>query len=179
MIDVHVLTHEGTKSEWLDRCLASLEGEPAIVHVIDNSGCAVGPGRAKGYARGSAEFVSYVDSDDYVLPGTYATVLKALEKHKAVCTLEQVVSESGYVCPTLRRGHVVVGFRRADVEPLLPLMEATPWCADIFTRQELNPTQLDWLGVVTTARSGTARSRVTHNQFILERASWPIQTARQ
>ena len=88
MIDVHVLTHEGTKPEWLDECLKSLANEPCTVHVLDNTGCTVGQGRAKGYRLGFHPFVTYVDSDDHVFPGVMAAVCDALQTHDSVCTAE-------------------------------------------------------------------------------------------
>jgi len=179
MIDVHVLTHEGTRPDDLERCLASLEGQACTVHVVDNAGYPVGPGRAAGYGRGNHPFVSYLDSDDEALPGTYERLLTELEKHRAVCTLERVITvASGYVCPTPNPMHAVVGARRSDIEPLISRMPAAPWCVDMLVRKELQPTQLDWVGVNAYVRNGTAREKLNSRQFKEEFARWHTQMDR-
>lgn len=179
MIDVHVLTHEGTRPEWLVRCLSSLEGEPVTVHVIDNTGCSVGEGRAKGYALGHHEFVSYLDSDDELLPGTYARMLEEMKVHHAVCAQEWVVSGSGYVCPTARKGHAPLCFRRGDIAPLIQYMAASPWCVDMFVRRILQPVALDWVGARAHIsppgeRLRPTRDKTTKDQYETERLVWPI-----
>lgn len=147
MIDVHVLTHEGTRQDWFDQCLASLEQEPVTVHVVDNAGRSVGEGRARGYALGTAPFVAYVDSDDYVLPGCFDACLAGLEAHRAVVTMERVVS-GDFVFPALRPGHAVAVYRREDVTPHLWRMAASPHTADWHVRKALKPTQLTVEGYV-------------------------------
>lgn len=147
MIDVHVLTHEGTRQDWLDQCLASLRDEPVTVHVVDNSGYSVGVGRARGYARGNHPYVSYVDSDDYVLPGCFAACLLGLEEHRSVVTMERVV-RGDFVFPTLRPGHAATVYRRADVLPHLGRLAASPHTADWNLRRVLSPNQLSFEGYV-------------------------------
>lgn len=67
MIDIHVLTHSGTRPEWLAQCLASLEPEGFTVHVVRGEDGHIGRGRARGYQHGVQPYVGYVDHDDYVL----------------------------------------------------------------------------------------------------------------
>lgn len=148
MIDVHVLTHEGTRQDWLRQCLASLEDQPVTVVVIDNTGRSVGQGRASGYALGLSEFVAYVDSDDYVLPGCFAACLEGLKDHRAVVTMERVEYEDGRVFPFSKPGHSVCVYRRGDVTPHLHRMAASPHTTDMHMRRLLQPTQLDVLGYV-------------------------------
>lgn len=180
MIDVHVLVHEGTTQYQLERCLNSLRGEPCNVQVVENANASVGAGRAKGYSAGVAPLVSYIDSDDELLPGTYRAVLDALEQRRSVVTMEEVVTEAtGFVCPQKRPMHAVVGFRREDVEPLIPYMEATPWCVDVLMRRTLAPVQLDITGVRAYYRPGTARQRVTREQMNYEETIWPTRTTPQ
>ena len=83
MIDVHILTH-GETQEQLDRCIASLDGQPVIIHVVQ--GIDEWPpenGRRLGYSKGSAEFVSYVDPDDWVEPNAFDRLLAAIDKSDA------------------------------------------------------------------------------------------------
>lgn len=154
MIDVHVLTHEGTRPEWLEQCLRSLDGQPANVFVVDNRGCSVGEGRAKGFALGSSDLVAYVDSDDYVLSGCFAACLEGLKTHRSVVTLERVEYADGRVYPFPKPGHNVSVYRREDVTPHLHRMALSHHSADLRTRQLLQPTQLQALGYVWRCHAG-------------------------
>lgn len=83
-IDVHIITFNETP-EQRDRCLASLEGQPVNVHMVQ--GTAERPpvqGRLRGFAVGSAPLVSYVDPDDWVEPGAYEKLLVAIGDKDAV-----------------------------------------------------------------------------------------------
>lgn len=62
MIDVHVLTHSGTKPEWLDQCLESLAAEPCTVHVVQGVERNIAAGREIGFGLGTHPFVTFVDS---------------------------------------------------------------------------------------------------------------------
>lgn len=147
-IDVHVLTHEGTRQDWLEQCLESLRVEPVNTTVIDNTGLGVGAGRSRGYAIGTAPFVSYVDSDDYVLPGCFDACLVGLSTHRAVVTMERVEYEDGRAFPFPKPGHSVAVYRREDVMPHLHRMAASPHTTDKRLRDLLKPTQLEVLGYV-------------------------------
>lgn len=154
LIDVHVLTHEGTRQDWLAQCLESLRDEPVNTIVIDNAGRSVGAGRASGYAIGTAPFVAYVDSDDYVLPGCFTACLEGLQRHRAVVTLERIEYEDGRVFPFFKPGHSVAVYRREDVTPHLHRMAASPHTTDKHLRALLKPAQLDVLGYVWRVHAG-------------------------
>lgn len=71
-IDCHIIIHK--EPQWkIDRCLASLEGQPVNLHLVEGKEeyppCA---GRAKGFAMGSAPYITYIDPDDWVEPGAFA-----------------------------------------------------------------------------------------------------------
>lgn len=154
MIDVHVLTHEGTREDWLEQCLASLEGQPIVVHVVDNAGRSVGEGRSRGYRLGTSDLVAYVDSDDYVLPGVFDDCLAALEKHRAVISMEHVEYESGKRFPFAKPGHNVSVYRRADVAPYLDRMAQSPHTTDLHMREIMMPQQLSFVGYVWRVHAG-------------------------
>lgn len=82
-IDVHVL-HCHEPAEWVDACLESLADEPVSVHLCPGIEGQVGEARARAFARGSAEFVSFVDGDDAVEPGCFAAALDVLDAHPEV-----------------------------------------------------------------------------------------------
>jgi hypothetical protein len=75
-IDVHIIHY--LEPQWmLDRCLASIEGQPVNIHII--KGVEEWPpfkGRKKGFAAGTAKYCSYVDPDDEVMPGAYETLIQ-------------------------------------------------------------------------------------------------------
>jgi len=75
-IDVHIIHHK--EPQWLlDRCIASMDGQPVNIHIV--KGINEWPpfkGRALGFSKGSAKYVSYVDPDDVVLPGCFEKLLQ-------------------------------------------------------------------------------------------------------
>jgi hypothetical protein len=171
-VDVHVLTCENTVPALLDKCLASLEGQACNVFVVDNSGCAVGPGRAKGYALGSAEFVSYIDCDDYATPAAFAKLAEAMAEHHAVVALEQAQWENGYKVPRPVRNHAPICYRREDVAKFHEAMRTSPWCSDALLRRAMRPVQLMFVGQVRLHRQGTASSNVRNNIQLEELKRW-------
>lgn len=119
MIDVHVLTHSKTRDEWLDKCLDSLRGQPCVVHVIKGDERNISAGRVRGFSAGSHEFVSFVDSDDYVLPGVFDMVLERLHHgDDAVATGESIVRDGVEVGRQV--GHHLFAIRRSVLAPFLP-----------------------------------------------------------
>lgn len=118
MIDVHVLTHSGTRPLWLAQCLDSLAAEPCTVHVVQGTEGSIAAGRARGFALGSHPYVTYVDSDDYVLPGAMAAVVRALEGGlDAVTTGEMILRGKTLLGPNY--GHALFALRRSVLEPHL------------------------------------------------------------
>lgn len=172
MIDIHVLTHSGTKPEWLQQCLDSLKGQPVVVHVVEGIEGSVGAGRAKGYALGDCEFVGYVDSDDYVLEGHYAKCLKRLEKHHAVIPKEIVERHDGTRAKHFKSRHNGAVYRRVDIEALIPAMGAAPYIVDMMTRNTIKPVQLNHAGYVWRLHRDGAHNMITPQVADEERSAW-------
>ncbi len=142
-VDLHILTCERTAShrDWLEQAVDSCAGQPVTLHLIDNSIGTIGQGRVAGLAEGTAEFVGWLDDDDWLLPGAVDSCLEALADHpEAVgaftdelryCDGIQVgVGEgngTGPWSPELQltrisyARHLVV-MRRSVVTPFLPIM---------------------------------------------------------
>ena len=160
MIDVHVLTHEGTRSDWLIECLASLEHEACTVHVVDNAGSTVGQGRANGYRLGVHPFVSYVDSDDHVFPGVMAVVADALQHHDSVCTAEVAMFNGVEFFKNRNRGHSLFAARREVIAPLLDHMATVPYVSDFLVRRHLKPVHLDFLGYSWRLHEGQTHRKI-------------------
>lgn len=77
-VDVHILVHHGlARPDWLDRCLASLEGEPVNVLLAYDDDTHIGNARARAFAACSAPFCAVVDDDDYVAAGSFGACLDA------------------------------------------------------------------------------------------------------
>lgn len=118
MIDVHVLTHSGTRREWLDQCLASLAAEPCTVHVVEGVEGNIAAGRERGFALGKHPYVTFVDSDDYVLPGAMQAICAALDEgHAAVVAQELELHDGQFTAP--RSCHHLWGVRRDVLAPHL------------------------------------------------------------
>lgn len=172
MIDIHILTHSGTRSEWLTKCIDSLRGQPVTVHVIDGIEGSVGAGRAKGFSLGRHDFVGYVDSDDFVLEGHYAKCLDKLKTYHAVAPKELVERQDGSRAPRLKSMHNGIVYRRADIDRLIPAMSAAPYTVDMLTRQAIKPIQLDHVGYVWRLHNSGAHRAITSNIAKKERAAW-------
>ena len=75
-IDVHIIRLD--EPDWmLNRCLASLAGQPINIHIVQ--GVVEAPpltGRRLGFEAGQAPYCSLVDPDDTVEPGAYAAMLE-------------------------------------------------------------------------------------------------------
>ena len=118
MIDVHVLTHSGTRPEWLAECLASLDCQPCTVHVVTGVEGNIAAGRAAGFALGAHPYVTYVDSDDFVLPGAMQAVIDALDGGlDAVVTGEVQLRGDALSKPYF--GHHLFAMRRDIIQPHL------------------------------------------------------------
>lgn len=161
MIDIHVLTHSGTSPEWLAQCLSSLDSQPCTVHVVPGVEGSVGAGRAAGYSLGHHDYVAYVDSDDYLTPGTVAACIQAMEESRAVVTMEYVVNSCGEREPGLRGGHALAVYRRGDVAPYLAAIAQAHHSADIWLRRVLRPLQIAHVGYVWRIHPGGNHHKVT------------------
>ena len=86
LIDVHIikpLHHHDLTDIWLDQCLASIENEPINVFYVDPVKDDIRQARRNGFEQGDAPYVSFVDPDDYIIPGGFDVCLKHI--NDAVC----------------------------------------------------------------------------------------------
>ena len=135
-LDVHVAVLPQTPAEWVARCLSSVEAAasrapfPVHVHVVDGVPGHVGKARERGYACGSAPFVTYVDDDDEVLPEGFAML--PLERNPAAVFTAEVI-DNGRGRWVARRRHNLSVYRRdvlAGVD-----FAAWPYAIDAHCRQ--------------------------------------------
>lgn len=166
MIDVHVLTHSGTRAGWLAQCLESLASEPCTVHVVQGVERNIAAGREIGFGLGVHPYVTFVDSDDYVLPGAMAAVCDALEQgHDAVCARELVLEPDGTLSGPHAKHHLFA-LRRSVLAPHLPgygRRNARQHCVTTLARIA-RPHEIDAITYVWRQHAGQ-----THRSF----GSWP------
>lgn len=165
MIDIHVLTYSGTRNEWLDLCLESLAKEPCTVHVVRGVDGDICAGRRIGYALGSNEFVGYVDSDDYVLPGVIDLVLSGLERNVSVVTRELAIRADGEMSKFVFDGHHLFAARRDHVLPIVNADHGIKTAIDLYVSRRSKPVQLDCTGYVWRVHENGAHST---DDFALE-----------
>lgn len=101
-VGVHMLTHAGSRPEWVQDAVGSLAGESVALTMIEDHEAHIGRRRAEGFrlSTGRHEFVSFVDSDDRVLPGAFAACLEALQASPEAAmafTLEERIDASGNI----------------------------------------------------------------------------------
>lgn len=71
-LDLHILILPQTNPDWVQQCLRSVReavafaGFPVAVHALPATYGHVGRERARGYAQGSAPYVTQVDEDDFI-----------------------------------------------------------------------------------------------------------------
>jgi hypothetical protein len=160
MINVHVLTFSGTRPKWLEQCVKSIEAEGLTPHVVAGVEGNVGAGREQAYRLGESEFVAYVDSDDYLLPGVGATCLRGLEKYRHVVTLERRRC-GDLIGGRFWPGHHFTVYRRADVLPLLSVLPDHPIHCDQILVRKLCPRQLSFVGYIWRMHAGQGHRRGT------------------
>ena len=109
MMDVHVLTHSGTRQQWLDECLESLRRQPCTVHVVRGIEGNIAAGREIGFALGTSPYLSFVDSDDLAEPGAIETMLEVMETGvPSAVGLERRLLPDGVVGEVIRGHHLFV-----------------------------------------------------------------------
>lgn len=117
MIDVHTILLGDENPEWLAQMVQSLAGEPVSLHIVRGEFGHIGRGRAEGFVRGSNPYVTYVDPDDWVLPGAFSACLAALEEAPELdAAWSDYVLDTGQ--PFKNTLHHCV-YRRSYVEPRL------------------------------------------------------------
>lgn len=135
MIDVHILTMPNDNQDWFAQCLASLKEEPICVHQVPGKLEDIGNARADAFKLGNSEYVSFVDPDDYVLPGGFEQCYQQLEAHPeadAAYTFEYTAGIAGKYAvhqqPHEWAHHLVV-FRRSAIEEHEALLRSWMWPA--------------------------------------------------
>lgn len=97
--DIHVLT-DGSRKEWLNALLRSLEDQPCNINIVQCLNEHLGAARARAFLVGDSEFVGYADDDDLVEKESIQALIDALQEDpKAVgaYTDEVQMTAGGYI----------------------------------------------------------------------------------
>lgn len=98
LLDVHVLLLDNSNPIYLAECCNSLRFEPVNIWYANGVNNDIGEARSKAFLLGEAKYVSYVDPDDRVIPGSFQKCIDYLEANPscpAVYTDEKMIDEDG------------------------------------------------------------------------------------
>jgi len=109
------------KPGWLSECIASIADAidqspfPVELHIVNGTKGHIGKGRAEGYAQGCHPYVTFVDDDDFLLPGAFAQMAEAIKFNpEAVCSPEwllyghkRILGRSRHHLTALRRDQLI------------------------------------------------------------------------
>ncbi len=193
-IDVHVLLLPSTNQEWWQECQESMQGEPVNLHLVDGVEGHIGKGRAKGFAEGTAPYVSCVDPDDLVMPGAFSACLEALDANPEACgayTDELLINAKDKVIkPGVFSGmpwnpllqlepqylHHVYVIRREFVQKYLLELRRWPGMAE-FVLKGLLPAHGPWIHVNRMGykwRMAKGASHKRHSMMNVYAARWRV-----
>jgi len=116
-IDCHIIIHK--EPQWkIDRCLASLEGQPVNLHFVAGEDGDFPPfkGRAKGFAMGAAPYVCFTDPDDWVEPNAFELLNANLGAADVVYGWEMVWRDGKVIDIATAPHHVFVVARALELD---------------------------------------------------------------
>src|SRR5690606_40751486 len=128
MLDVLITISDSTPRNWVAQCKRTVEAAaklaPFPVRVIEVPGVPghIGEAMLSGLRASSAEYVAWVDDDDWVLPNAFACLQRHFSaRPAAVCAREVHLLNNGAIVPFNRRHHLTA-WRRDFIESI-PLAE--------------------------------------------------------
>lgn len=101
MIDVHILHLAEANPLWYAQCRQSVQeavsiaGYPVNVYYMDGVRGNLAAAREAGYASGSSKWKTFVDDDDYVLPGAFRSIGKYLNSDVAAIFPHECLWQNG------------------------------------------------------------------------------------
>ena len=132
MIDLHILISRDTPERWVDHALdmamraVTRAPVPVTLHVIDGEPGHIGRARARGYAQGSAPYVTFVDDDDWLDAEAFAGLAEVLALNPPAVLCRETLWQNGHGKPG-GVGHHLTIVRRDQ------LIDHTRWpcCGDV------------------------------------------------
>jgi len=94
VIDVHIAV--GVPEPWIHQCLDSLKDEHVNVFFVNRVEGNTAKARTEGFKKGTADFVSFIDPDDVIVPGIFDLCLNAMTREcSGVYTDEVLIGPEG------------------------------------------------------------------------------------
>jgi hypothetical protein len=125
-LDVVTIISDSTPREWVDECLRSIDVAASQagyeINMIRVPGIPghIGNAMRAGIDRSTADWLAWVDDDDYVLPNAFACLHSHFAaRPTAICAREIKLGANGHRVPSQRRHHLTAF--RADVARVLPM----------------------------------------------------------
>jgi hypothetical protein len=92
--------------QWWEECQQSLKDEHITIHNVMGTFGDLRDSRSRGFRLGTAEYVSFVDPDDSIIPGSFERCVRALDDHPNVCgvyTTSNTMNEAGVITGMVHR----------------------------------------------------------------------------
>lgn len=93
-VDVHILHMPNENPVWWEICKNSLANEPVNIYNVMGTYGDLRDSRTRGFNEGTAEYVSFVDPDDSIIPGVFEKCIAALDANPGICgvyTLSNII----------------------------------------------------------------------------------------
>lgn len=101
-LDVHIALIDSVSKEWVNQCIESVNiaaknAEYEVnVHIFDGIVDHIGKARQLGYSFGSANYMTYVDCDDYILPNAFSCLHDSLKVGADLITTGEMRLQNGH-----------------------------------------------------------------------------------
>lgn len=142
MLDVHVLVSADTRKDWVDQCLRSVELAIDLaaydIQLFVEPGIPghIGKARQRAYSKGNAEWKTYVDDDDYLLPTAFIDLGKYLNEPVAAIFTREQPEQNGRFHPFTTPDHHLQVYRKDIVQEYDHDMVSMSdvWCKELAMR---------------------------------------------
>lgn len=78
------------REDLLSQCLESLKDEPITLHICEGIPGNLRLARANAIAKGTNEYIGWVDPDDFIIPGAYERLLHIIGDKKFAWAMEEI-----------------------------------------------------------------------------------------
>ena len=122
MIDLHILISRDTPERWVDHSLdmamraVTRASVPVTFHVLDGEPGHIGRARARGYAQGSAPYVTFVDDDDWLDADAFTGLADVLALNPPAVLCRETLWQNGQSKPGSAGHHLTIVRRDKLIE---------------------------------------------------------------
>lgn len=121
-LDIHVLYLDGLNPCWLAQCLGSIRYAMSLsalkvnLFVLPGVPGHLGQARMLGYGKGQAPYVSFIDSDDYILPRAFQCLEEPLRDRPDAIFPSELHWQNGYFLRGNQRHHLPIYARHLIID---------------------------------------------------------------